>query len=94
MREFQATLNKAAKAAAKRGEISEQDVRRIQRARFRPFVMIALRRRVIDEAVLCGVLKPAAAAVPEEIDWDEFLAFLRELLPMILEFIQVIMVLF
>lgn len=49
---------------------------------------------VVVSAVAEGKLPPEAGDKPEEIDWDALLAFLKELLPLILEFIEALLVIF
>jgi hypothetical protein len=67
---------------------------KLKLATLRPMVLLALHDEVLLRGVECGAIAPLSADIPGEIDWDSLLAFLQELLPMILEFISQLMSLF
>lgn len=83
----------AAKEAVERGDITRQEYRRM-----RIFRMVFPRRfHALAEAALEVYVEeaPVIANDPaQEIDWDALLEFIRELMPIILEFIKALMDIF
>ena len=48
----------------------------------------------IEEGIACGAIPPQAENDPSQINWDGLLEFLKELLPLIIEFLKAIMIIF
>ena len=94
MSNFRRSLLAAARDACQAGDITACDCRAIRRATWRPLVLARLHNQVVEDAAMTGVVTAVQATNPEEIDWDGFLDFLKDLLPMILEFIKALMLLF
>lgn len=86
---FRQALLAAASAAVTAGEMSPRDLRRLRLVSIFPSIC----DRLEDFAVECAIADGLAAA-PGEIDWDQLIKFLEELLPLILEFIQALLVIF
>lgn len=82
----------AAKQAVERGDISKAEYRRM-----RMFRMLFPRRfHALAEAALEVYVEeaPVIGDPAQEIDWDALLEFIRELMPIILEFIKALMDIF
>lgn len=90
MRKFKNALMRAAEMAEADGTVPRGTADQIRRPGFIRLWMV--RRRCEKAAVAMGYV--TAGANVEEIDWDGLLDFLRELLPLILEFIQALLILF
>lgn len=84
---FRRTLIKAAEEAHDTGEITRGDLFRLRFASLRPQVAAQLERCCAEQAELEGIM-PAGSSF-NAFDWTTLLAFIRELLPLILELIKI-----
>jgi hypothetical protein len=91
---FKVALREVAFDAFKAREITCRNLAGVLFCTAIPKIREQLEDFVIQSAIAQGKLPPEAANKPEEIDWDDLLAFLKELLPLILEFIQALLVIF
>ena len=81
-RDFKRSLLEAAKQAQDDGDISAQDYRKLAFALKIPGVAAKMEAAMADHAVESGVAKAGS------IDWDKLLAFIKEMIPIILQLIQ------
>ncbi len=93
MRKFRRVLLEAARAGQTEGTITGPELRLIRRTMWlRPRVASELHRRCCGLAYAEG--KVEGDVQPGDIDWDALLEWLKELLPLILEFIKELIDLF
>lgn len=81
-RDFKKALLTAAKQAQDDGDISAQDYRRLSFALKIPGVAAKMEAAMAEQAVESGVATAGA------IDWDSLLAFIKEMIPIIMQLIQ------
>lgn len=87
-RSFKRTLGDAATAAFREGQITRWQLARIRLAILvRPEAMAEIQASVIDQAVQDGVLRDGAPAALDGFDWSGLLAFIQQLLPLIMQII-------
>jgi len=90
--DFRRVFNKAVRQAYGEGQIS------LRQAAALHLAVVLFRDQLeafcVQQAVTAATLPPEAADKPGEIDWDALLEFLKELLPLILEFIEALLVIF
>lgn len=88
MLHFQNELLKAAKQALKEGTIERDDYRRLFLASFFPGLM----KKLQDYATKLAVEETlfTAEAATKAIDWAKFTDFIKEIMPLILEFLKAI----
>jgi hypothetical protein len=90
-RSFKAALSKAAEQAWKEGKISRWELARLRLAIVcRPQAIAEAQACVIDQACSEGRLASGAAAELDGFDWAQLIAFLKELLPFILQILSVL----
>jgi hypothetical protein len=86
---FGQVLNQAATEAWRNGDISRGDLARIRLAvMLRPRVIAECQSCVMDEGIQRGIVPSSAADNVSAFDWTQLLAFIKELLPMILQIIS------
>lgn len=89
-RGFKRALGDAATTAFREGKISRWQLARVRMAiAFRADAMAEAQACVIDQAVQDGLMRDAGPAQLDGFDWSGLLAFLKELLPLILQIISV-----
>lgn len=89
MRSFRKNLLQAATEERNAGNISRWQMMQLRVATLRPQVMEQLEELATQEAVIYGATKSS-----QEIDWDSLLDFLKEILPLLLEFIMALLNIF
>ena len=89
---FRQALIQVAEQAEAAGEISRRDLRRIRLASAFDRVAAKLEDTCCEEAQYRGLA--AATAGPGAIDWMQLLAFVKEMLPVVLEIIKTVIGLF
>jgi hypothetical protein len=89
---FKNTLSAAAAQAQKDGTITRWQLARIRMAiAFRPDAMAEAQACCLDQAINDGLMRsPEGDADLDGFDWTQLLAFIKELLPMILQIISVL----
>jgi hypothetical protein len=92
--QFKQAILKGADTAREEGIITARQRRAVTRCCRHPVRLFFLRKWVTDAGVAMGAISPKAATNPNEIDWDALLEFIKELMPLILEFIEMLMLLF
>ncbi len=80
---FRRTLLQAARESRKSGAIDTKQYFTIVAASYNPRAMDRIRSAVQDAAIEEGLV-----AVNAEIDWDAILAFIKELIPLIIQLIE------
>lgn len=83
LKEFRSTILKAGEQAVKAGELSRLDLMRLRLATMAPRVL-----EQIHQAAAEQVLSDGLSASYGAIDWTKLLAFVKELIPLILELIK------
>lgn len=81
-RDFKKSLLEAAKQAESDGDISAQDYRKLSFALRIPGVAAKMEAAMTDHAIESGVAKAG------QIDWGKLLSFIKEMIPVILQLIQ------
>lgn len=84
---FRRTLIQAAEEAQAAGEITRGELFRLRFASLRPQVAAQIEKCCAEQAASEGVL-PAGSNV-SAFDWTQLLAFIKELLPLILQLISI-----
>lgn len=89
MKRFRPALMEAAEEAFNSDEITRQQLRRIRFASLIPNMAKSMETFVAEEAESMDKLPAGAAANLSAIDWTNLLAFIKELLPLILQLISI-----
>jgi hypothetical protein len=84
---FRKTLIKAAEEAQASGEITRGELFRLRFASLRPQVAAQMEKCCAEQATSEGLM-PAAGNL-NAFDWTQLLAFIKELLPLILQIISI-----
>ena len=88
---FKSTLNAAASQAYKEGTITRWQLARVRMAiAFRADAMAEAQACCLDQAVNDGLMRSPADADLDGFDWTQLLAFIKELLPLILQIISIL----
>jgi len=83
LKEFRQALLKSAESSVRSGELSRMDLMRLRLATLSPKVLSTLHQAAAEQ-----VLSDGLAASYGAIDWNALLAFIKELIPLILELIK------
>ena len=83
LKEFRAAVIKSGEQAVRSGELSRMDLMRLRLATMSPKVLEKMHQAAAEQ-----VLSDGMAASYGAIDWNQLLAFIKELLPIILELIK------
>ncbi len=83
LKEFRAAVIKAGEQAVKSGELSRLDLMRLRLATMSPKVLEKMHQAASEQ-----ILSDGLAASYSAIDWSQLLAFIKEILPIILELIK------
>ncbi len=96
IRSFVKTLDKIVRDGVKSGKVTRRELMQWRILRwFRPLAVVDLHDRCLREGVLCGAIPlQDDGTVLRNIDWDKFKEFLKEILPLILEFIKALVEIF
>jgi len=84
---FAQVLNDAANKALEDGKITKDDLLFIRRARFHPFVMQVIKKRITEEAVMVNAVGAVNISI-EDIDWQTLFDFTVEIMPLIIELVK------
>lgn len=88
---FKTTLSAAAAQAQKDGTITRWQLARIRMAiAFRPDAIAEAQACCLDQAVNDGLMRSPGDVDLDGFDWSQLLAFIKELLPLILQIISVL----
>jgi hypothetical protein len=88
---FKNTLSAAAAQAHKDGTITRWQLARVRMAiAFRPDAMAEAQACCLDQAVNDGLMRSPGDGDLDGFDWTQLLAFIKELLPMILQIISIL----
>jgi len=83
LKEFRAALLKSGEQAVKAGELSRLDLMRLRLATMSPKMLSAAHQFAAEQCLSDGLCASYGA-----IDWNQLLAFIKELIPLILELIK------
>lgn len=83
LKEFRATILKAGEQALKAGELSRLDLMRLRLATMAPKVLEKMHQAAAEQVLSDGLCASYGA-----IDWTQLIAFIKEILPIILELIK------
>lgn len=86
---FRETLLSAAYEERKSGRLGWFKYAKIQIASNNPETLEEIQSAVLEQAVRAGKIAPQAAEDPSAFDWSSLLAFIKELLPLILQIISI-----
>ena len=83
LKEFRAALLKSGEQAVKSGELSRLDLMRLRLATMSPKMLATAHQFAAEQCLSDGLCASYGA-----INWDQLLAFIKELIPLILELIK------
>lgn len=88
---FKSTLSAAAAQAQKDGTITRWQLARIRMAiAFRPDAMAEAQACCFDQAINDGLMRGGSDSDLDGFDWTQLLAFIKELLPLIMQIISIL----